>query len=295
VVDLFSGPAFLWGEALSILLSRLGVPFVISLHGGALPEFAAERKARVRACLARAAAVTAPSPYLRETMRAYRWDIRLIPNPLELGSFPHRTREALKPELVWVRGFHQMYNPALAVQVVARLAAEFPEIRLTMVGGARGDNSLEETRRLAVAMGIPGRVAFTGPVPRHEVPAWISRADIFLNTTNVDNTPVSMLEAMACGLCVVTTDAGGIPYLVEDGRDAVVVPRNDADRMADAVRRLLRDSAAAGRISRHARMKAQQFDWAVVLPQWQELLQSVSEGRGSRRRAAAAEYHPGRL
>jgi glycosyltransferase involved in cell wall biosynthesis len=99
-----------------------------------------------------------------------------------------------------------------------------------------------------------------------------------LNTTNVDNTPISILEAMACGLCVVSTSVGGIPYLLEHEHDALLVPPNDPEAMAIAVRRLLTEPGLAERLSRNGRQKAEQFDWSIILPQWEALLISVAQG-----------------
>ena len=123
------------------------------------------------------------------------------------------------------------------------------------------------------------RIAWPGGVPKADVPAWLSQGDIFLNTTNADNTPVSVLEALACGLCVVSTNVGGIPYLLEHEEDALLVPPNDLEAMAAAVRRVLTEPGLAERLSRNARKKAKGFDWSVVLPQWEELLWAMASAR----------------
>ncbi len=73
------------------------------------------------------------------------------------------------------------------------------------------------------------------------MPAWLDRGDIFLNTSRIDNAPVSLIEAMACGLCVVTTDAGGIPDMVRHGEDALVAPVGDAGALASLVASVLED------------------------------------------------------
>jgi Glycosyltransferase len=93
-----------------------------------------------------------------------------------------------------------------------------------------------------------------------------------LNTSRVDNTPVSVLEAMACGLCVVSTNVGGISYLLEDGHDALLVPSNDPSAMAAAVHRILVEPSLAKHLSYNARKKSEQFDWSNILPQWEALL-----------------------
>ena len=119
-----------------------------------------------------------------------------------------------------------------------------------------------------------------GSVSKTDIPRILQEGDIFLNTTNVDNAPVTVVEAMACGLCVVSTDAGGVPYLVEDGVDALLVGRNDPDAMATAVRRILGDPVVAASLSKNARIKAEAFDWNRVLPQWEALLADVAVTRG---------------
>ncbi|HVG31088.1 MAG TPA: glycosyltransferase family 4 protein [Pyrinomonadaceae bacterium] len=279
VVDLYSGRAFLIGEALSVALKALGRPFVLVLRGGALPQFSARRGGRVRACLARAAAVAAPSPYLLEEMRPFHDALRLLPNPVDLAAYDARVRRATSPRLVWLRSFHEIYNPTLAPKVVALLAKDFPGVSLTMVGRDTGDGSLRRTREVASALGVADRISFPGGVPKRDVPAWLDGGDIFLNTTDVDNTPVSVLEALACGMCVVSTNVGGVPRLLEDGRDALLVPPRDAAAMASAVGRLLDDPALAERLSREGRRKAERFDWSLVMPQWESLFESLS-GRG---------------
>jgi glycosyltransferase involved in cell wall biosynthesis len=114
-------------------------------------------------------------------------------------------------------------------------------------------------------------------VAKLEVPERLAAADIFLNTTDVDNTPVSVIEAMACGLCIVSTDVGGIPYLLRDGYNALLVRPDDAAGMAKAVRRILRDPELSASLSVNARRTAEQFDWSVTLPKWDHLLRAAAE------------------
>lgn len=288
-VDVYSGAAFFWAEAVCRLLDHLGKPYVLTLHGGNLPEFARRHPQRVRRLLAGAAEVTAPSGYLLEHLRPFRACIRLQPNPLDVGHYEFRVRSTPDPQLVWLRAFHRMYNPALAVEVVARLAPEFPGVRLAMVGPDKGDGSLRQAREKAENLGVSRRVEFVGGVPKSDVAARLGGGDIFLNTTDIDNTPVSVLEAMAAGLCVVSTNVGGIPYLLRDGHDALLVPPGDAAAMAAAVRRVLTESGLGARLSSNARLKAEECDWSKVLPQWDELLTRVAGSAGVRRRVGCSE------
>lgn len=277
LVDVFSGQAFLWAEAVCQLLSWIGKPYILTLRGGNLPVFAKRWPRRLRRLLHSAAVVTTPSRYLFETMVHYCMDLQLLPNPLDLSAYKFKLRKKLQPSLVWLRSFHSMYNPSLAPKVLVRLVESFPSISLTMIGPDRGDGSLYAMQRTATQLNVAERIELPGKITKAEVPDWINRGDIFLNTTNIDNTPVSVLEAMACGLCVISTEVGGIPYLLEHEHDALLVPPDDPVSMATAVHRLLTEPGLAERLSRNARQKAEQFDWSIILPRWEALLKSVAE------------------
>jgi glycosyltransferase involved in cell wall biosynthesis len=278
-VDVYSGAAFVWAEAVCRVLRAAGKPFVLTLHGGNLPRFASRWPGRVRRLLRSATVVTTPSRYLLEHLTPLRRDLRLVPNALDLGAYTYRLRERPVPRLVWLRSFHHLYDPVLAPAVLARLVPHHPDIRLTMVGGDRGDGSLQATRAEAVRLGVAERVTFTGGVPKADVPQYLNASDIFLNTTTADNAPVSVLEAMACGLCVVSTNVGGIPYLVTDGVDGLLVPPGDPDAMAATVHRVLTEPELARGLSHEARRTAQRFDWSVILAEWQTLLTEAARGR----------------
>lgn len=274
-VVVFSGPAFIWAETTCWIMKVLRKPYLLSLHGGNLPVFARRWPGRVRHLLNSAAIVITPSRYLLEQMLPYRSELRLLPNPLDLRAYDFRPRVSPHPALMWLRSFHKIYNPSMAPKVIARLAAEIPDVHLTMVGPDKGDGSLQLTQQVAKDLGVNEMLRFPGGVMRADVPYWLQKGDIFINTTNIDNTPISVLEAMACGLCIVSTNVGGIPYLLEHEHDALLVPPNDPEAMAVAVLRVLCEAGLAERLSQNARNKVEQFDWSVVLPQWEELLLSV--------------------
>ncbi len=281
VVDLYSGRAFLWGETIARLLKFLDCPFVFVLRGGGLPDFAARQPQRVKECLSKADVVTVPSPFLLEQMRPYSDEPVLLPNPLDIARYEFRQRKAVKPNLIWLRSLHETYNPSLAVKVLAALLPEFPEARLTIIGPDKGDGSWQRVEELAKELGVTNKLEMPGGIAKPDVSQWLNRGDIFLNTTNVDNTPVSVLEAMACGLCVVTTNVGGIPYLITHEKDALMVPPNDPEAMTNAVRRVMTEPALAETLSLAGRRKAEQFDWSVIMPEWEKVFRSITQSNAS--------------
>jgi len=276
-VDVFSGPAFLWAEAVCFELARLDKPFVLTLHGGNLPIFAKRWPGRVRRLLAAAARVTSPSEYLARQLAHLAPPIEIVPNGLDVAHHPFRRRDGARPNLVWVRAFHTVYNPTLAVDALGDLLRDRPDTRLTMIGVDR-DGSLQQVRDRAASLGVAHALELIPGVPKDQVPQYLDRGDIFLNTTDVDNAPLSVVEAMACGLCVITTNVGGIPDLVEHERDALLVPPRSPAAMADAVRRVLDDPDLAAKLSASARATSEDRDWARVVRRWDLLFHEVARG-----------------
>lgn len=280
IMDVFSGPSFAWAEACAYAFRAVGKPCVMIVHGGALPDFVERWPRRVRRVLKCAAVVCAPSGYIAGKLSKCGCEIRVIPNGVEVKAYPFRLRRQVHPRLVWLRAFQRGYDPAVAVRVAARLEEVSGGVQLFMIGPDKGDGSLEETRRIAVALGIAERVEFVGRVKNQDVPAWLSHGDIFLNTTRLESFGVAMVEAMACGLCVVASRVGGIPWVAREGREALLVDPGDDMGMARKVRMILEDPVLAERLSLNGRRRAEEFDWSAVLPQWERLLEEVADRRG---------------
>jgi glycosyltransferase involved in cell wall biosynthesis len=278
-LDVFSGRAFLLAEACSAVLRRTCKPYVVNLHGGKLPEFARRHPRRVSAVLKHAFAATAPSPYIARELEQLGREIEVVPNSVAIANYPFRSRTTLRPSLVWIRAFHETYAPALAVRVLQRLAENHQDASLLMVGPDKGDGSLRALREQVAASGLEDRVRFVGPVHKADVPRWLNKGDIFLNTSRVDSFSVTVLEAMACGLGVVSTNVGGVPFLIEDEASGLLVPPDDEYAMTEAVRRLLDSPELTSRLSAEARRRAERFDRAAVFARWQEIFRSAIRPR----------------
>ena len=138
-----------------------------------------------------------------------------------------------------------------------------------MVGPFK-DDSIETCKAYAAKHNLP--VTFTGGMPKADWLEYAQDFDIFINTTNVDNTPVSVIEAMALGLPVVTTNVGGIPYLLKDQKEALLVPPDNVPAMTQAIISLLKNPQKTRSLSQTGRKKVEAFDWEVVKEKWVEIL-----------------------
>jgi len=274
-VAVFSDLAFRWSEILCLFLRMIHKPYILSLHGGKLPEFARNNPGRVKRLLTSAYIVTTPSKYIRESFLPIRDDMQYVPNGIEIKNYPFVKIKEAKPRLIWLRSFHEIYQPIFAVEVMAELIKEFPDASLQMIGPDKKDGSLEKTKITIDHYDLDNNIQIINAISKAMVPKFLSEGSIFLNTTKYESFGVSVLEAAACGLCIVTTNAGELPYMWEDGVDALIVPVNDPEAMTTAVRRILTEPGLAEKLSRNAREKAEKYDWSVIFPQWEALFNNV--------------------
>jgi glycosyltransferase involved in cell wall biosynthesis len=185
--------------------------------------------------------------------------------------YPFQQRIHLSPDLLWVRSFHELYNPEMAIRVLHRLTEQYPESTLTMVGPDK-DGSLQKCKDLVQELGLGKQISFTGMMPKAEWIKLSATKSVFINTTNFDNLPVSVIEAMALGMPVISTNVGGIPYLINDGMDGLLVGVGDEDSMYNAILELFGNSAKTAAISMAARQKAEQYNWTQIKSKWNNLL-----------------------
>jgi glycosyltransferase involved in cell wall biosynthesis len=275
VVSAFSGRSFLYADIAIHLARLLRRPAVVVLHGGKLPEFAERHPRWVSRVLRRAARVVAPSPYLTRWARGCGWDTTEIPNLLPAAPALPRHLGYARPRLLWMRAFEDIYDPLTAVDVVARVARHAPNVRLTMAG--QWGPLRVVTERRCRELGVRDIVRFADFLGPCDKAREFGGHDIFLHTSKVDNAPVSVLEAMAWGLVVVATPAGGLPDLVADGVSGLLAPApGDAAALVTTVDRVLTEDGLATRLSRGASEAAQRNRWSAVEPQWLALLAEVT-------------------
>ena len=282
VLSVFSGRAFHIADVVSRAARLFSLPQIHVLRGGALPELAAEQPRRVRQVLSRADAIVSPSAFLARTTDELGLEADVIPNVLDLGAYEYQPRPLSNGgpvEMLWLRTFHPIYRPLTALKTVAELRRRGVDARLTFAGQDKG---LEDTcRRGAEELGLASSVRFAGFLDAEGKRRELARHDLYLHTNQVDNTPVTVLEAAASGLPIVATGVGGLPDLIDDGRSGLLVqdaPDGElARQLADAVQRLLDEPSLAPTLSRGGRELAERCAWPRVHEQWRELFARVLE------------------
>lgn len=274
LIDTFSTLNFYYALVTSQLARIFSLKYIPILHGGNLPHRLKHSEHLSSLIFKYAYQNVSPSLYLAHEFKKYNFETVYIPNTVPIAEIPFKLRTVLKPKLLWARAFDEIYNPAMAIKVLAVLKASHENVSLCMVGPDK-DGSLNQTKALAKKLGLEDSVTFTGVLPKEQWHQMSENYDIFINTTNIDNMPVSVVEAMALGLPIVSTDAGGLPYLIENGVDGLLIPGNNENEMKEAIETLLNNPDKALELSVNARKKSEKFDENVVKIQWKKLLKNV--------------------
>lgn len=280
IIQTYGGPSFVVEDLASTIAQVFGRTIVLHLHGGAMPQFFARHPRWTRRVLSRAKAIVAPSAYLVDAVAPYGFSATTIPNVIDLTKYPFRLRSPARPRLFWMRSFHPIYNPVMALRTLAALRKTHPDATLVMAGQDNGLLSTmdAEAKRLGIESGLRLAGFLDDEGKRREGDA----ADIFISTNHVDNTPVAVIEAAAMGLPVVSTNVGGLSKLIRDGDTGLLVADDDADAMAVAIRRIVDEPSLAHRLSANGRAMAESSAWTNVQPSWTRLFDGLSTPRLTR-------------
>jgi glycosyltransferase involved in cell wall biosynthesis len=171
------------------------------------------------------------------------------------------------------RNLEPHYNVECVLRAFALVQARVQEARLVVAGDGSQRRYLRE---LAQSLKLRN-VEFAGAVTPDQMLAWYDQADIFVNASDIDNQPLSIIEAFASGLPVVTTNAGGIPYMVVNDATGLMVECNDHEALAGKVLRLLEISELADSIVDQARAECEKYAWIKVRTQWLSMYSELAD------------------
>jgi glycosyltransferase involved in cell wall biosynthesis len=279
VIHVFSASywSFILAPTPAILVARLyGKKVLLNYRSGEAEDHLKNWRLTALPIMRLVDKIVVPSGYLVEVFRRFGLWAESVPNTIDLNRFAYRERMPLRPILLSNRNFEAHYNVECVLRAFALIQKEMPEARLIVAGdGSRRSFLHALTAELELQ-----EVEFTGQVANEKMQELYQRADIFINASDIDNMPVSHIEAFACGLPVVTTDAGGIPYIVNHGRNGLMVSRDDHKGLAAGVLQLLRDRELAARLISTAQRDCQQYTWMAVREGWLKVYSELTHLNG---------------
>jgi len=252
----------------AILIAKLyGKKIILNYHSGEAEDHLARWRRTAIPTMRLADSIIVPSKYLVDVFAHFGIHTSAVFNTVEINKFRFRKRSNLRPAFLANRNLEALYNVGLVLRAFALIQRRFPEARLTVAGEGSERLALE-----ALARELNLRhVEFVGRVPPERMPELYDAADIYLNGSDIDNMPLSILEAFAAGVPVVTTNAGGIPYIMSDGETGLLVERGDYEAMAARAIQLLEDNALATELARAAHEECRKYSWCTVRDEWLKL------------------------
>lgn len=270
IIDTYSTSSFWYAFFCSQIARISKTKYIPILHGGSLPNRLKKNPFLSKIIFESSYHNVAPSKYLQNAFLENGFvNTIYIPNVLEISNYKFKERSSFEPKILWVRAFTAIYNPKMAIDVFNLIKSNYSNATLCMVGPDK-DGSLEITKKYAENLGL--NVIFTGGLPQKKWLELSNGYDVFINTTHIDNTPISVMEAMAMGLPIVSTNVGGIPFLLENEKDSLLVNDNDVQIMASSIIRTLENQSETFIRVQNARKKVESFDWNSVKKLWNNLL-----------------------
>lgn len=270
MVHLFSASywSFLLAQVPAIKAGeRYGKPIVLNYHSGEADDHLGNWGNRVHPWLERVHKIVVPSIYLKQVFAKYGYDAQVIPNIVHLEQFNYRLRTPLQPKILSVRNLEPIYRIDNTLAAFALIKEKYPAATLTVAGYGSMEASLKKLVRDKCLTGVH----FIGRVEPANIASVYDTSDIFINSSVVDNQPVSILEAFAAGLPVVSTPTGDIAYMVKDMENGMLVPADQPEKIASAVGWLLENSHQAGMMTARARADVCQYTWPQVRTHWLNL------------------------
>ncbi len=281
VIHIFSASftSFLLAPAPAILVSKLfRKKAILNYRSGFAEEHLRKGKRTVIPLIGMCELVVAPSKYLVDVFGKFDIHAEYVFNFVDTQRFGYRLRSQLEPRFLSNRNFENLYNVECTIRAFAIVQNEYPEASLILAGGGPLESKL---KTLINGLDLSG-VQFTGLVSQDEMAELYDSSDIYLNSPDVDNMPNSIIEAFASGLAVVSTNAGGIPYIVEHEHNGLLVEIGDHEALAVQAMRLIREPELAQRVIEGGKLDLEKYDWQAVRKGWLNIYRTVYGKPGSK-------------
>ena len=245
---------------------------IFTLHGGKLPKFENENKRRVYRTLSQAYRILTPSLFLKSHFETQNYSVEYLPNPIDLSKFPFKEKtEDKSHKILWVRAFVDFYNPEIAILTLFEVHKKYPNASLTMIGPDRG--LLVKCKELIFKLNLQDFVVLTGPISNDLLYSYYQTHDVYLNTTSYESFGLALMEAASCGIPIVSSGVGEIPYLWEDKKTMMISSELNSVEFSYKIIELFSDYSLKTRIIQNARLLAMNYDIEKIGLKWLKILQ----------------------
>jgi glycosyltransferase involved in cell wall biosynthesis len=270
-IDVFSGQAFKICKVASFIAKYKNKKILMTLHGGALPDFFEKsNQEQIIKVFKRASKIYSPSLYLIDFFNKNKISVDYLPNSINCEKFPFLPKKKLEYKLLWVRAFTQIYNPLLAIKLLYEVKKKYPLATLTMVGPDKG--MLKDTIDCISSLQLKDSVFLTGALDNNKLYQYYQTHDVFINTTSFESFGVAVMEAASCGIPIISTNVGEIPFLFKDKQNILLVNSFDEVDFSKQIDELFQSSTLSNNLVLNAKILANKYDWKIISLMWYKIL-----------------------
>jgi len=281
----------------SLLAPRWDVPHVTMFHTlgrlknramGDRTESEARSDAETR-IIAGVDRVIASSEHERQALvdlyGARRDRVEVIPCGVDLTLFRPGDRAKARAELNLsgeIILFVGRMDPIKGLDLLLRavgLLRERPALKLVVVGGSGTEEEMQRSQALVSSLGIEGRVEFRGSVAQEELPSYYRAADVCVIPSHYESFGLVAIEALACGTPVIGSMVGGLPTVIHDGENGLLVPWRQPSEFAERIDTLLQDQHLTESLSLNARPSVMKYGWGAVAGRITSVYNDVASAR----------------
>lgn len=270
IAPLYGNPRSLIIEKWSVMLLKLlRKKVALIVHGGRIPSMMKNNPQKYLSILKKADIVICPSKFLQYEIGKYGIKSIIIENVLKLSDYTKHSKENFRPNILWMRTFEEVYDPFLAVKVFKKIIDKYPTAKMIMAGGDKG--LLQPTKKMAEELNVINSISFPGYINNYDKNKIAEDFDIYICTNRIDNAPVSLIEMMSLGLPIVSVDSGGIPFMINNGENGLLVKYGDEKEMANKIIEIVENKDLGKKLVINGYETARQYDADAVMKKWNEI------------------------
>ena len=270
LIDVYSTNAFYYAYVFSILSIIFKKKYILFLHGGNLPYRYKESTRMVNLIFVNAHKIVSPSDYLGSFFTKSGYNVEIVPNIINIDYYPFFKRKKIRPKILAIRGFDNTYNPIMTLKAIKLLKKEIHDINLLMLGNPT-ESLYNDVKKYISKNSLEKNIVIKNKLPLKQ---WVELSkdyDIMVSNPNIDNTPVSLIEGMALGMCLISSNVGGVPFLVEK-ENCILIENNNVKELTKSIKFLINNHDFASKMSLSARKKAKKYTWNAVKNKWKSIL-----------------------
>lgn len=273
MLDVFSSKNFYYSYFIGAICQYLKLPYVLFLHGGNLPSRHQQSTELVNKLFNQSTKIITPSGYLYDYFRKHYQNIEIIPNTVDGNKYTFKAdRNYNTPSILYLRGFGKIYNPQMLIKALPNIVAVYPDTKVYMLGHNL-DGTLDDCKKLAVHLDVDKHIDFKGPCTTTEWLALSDKCNLMVSTPDFDNTPISLIEGMMIGLPVISTDVGGVKYIIENTKTGFLIEKGNFQMLTKTVIDIFKNKCEIDLVVEQARNIADRtYTWENVKNKWLEIL-----------------------